>query len=320
MTDAVPLAVSALLAHPDLEKTFTLRAGQAGLDRVVAHARVQKSGLVFAGHLRGMDPGRVQVVGETEATYLESLKPAGRRKNLAAYFAREPALTLVTRGVEPLADLLDLAALTGSPVVLAEERSSVAIQQLHAVLDRLLAPTTTLHGVCVEVHGVGILLLGPSGIGKSEAALFLVQRGHRVVADDRVVLTRLPSGAVVGAAEPLLRHHVEIRGLGILDIRDLYGATAVHDEHPVELVIELCPWRDDEIYDRLGLDDLRYTLLGAEIKMLRVPIRPGRDMATLLEVAARNELLKRMGRHGARAFVERLAEATGTPVDVKARG
>jgi HPr kinase/phosphorylase len=305
----VPVAVSALLAHPSLAPNHQVCAGASGLARSVAHARVQKSGLVFAGHLAGMDPKRVQIVGETEQSYLRTLTPEACRAHVAAFFGLAPALTVVTRGAEPHPELVREADRTGSPLVVLEARSSDAIQALHGALDELLAPRETVHGNLVEIHGMGTLLLGPSGIGKSECALFLVERGHRLVADDRVRLTRPPRGGVHGGPEPLLRHHMEIRGLGILDIRDLYGATAVRDEVAIELVVELCAWEDAQSDDRLGIDDVTHALLGVPVPLLRIPIRPGREMATLLEVAARNEQLKRRGRHGARAFLEGLARA-----------
>jgi HPr kinase/phosphorylase len=305
----VPVTVSTLLAHPGLVAACVVRAGAAGLGRTVAHARVQKSGLVFAGHLAGMDPARVQIVGETEQSYLRTLDTATCRAHVAGFFALAPALTVVTRGAVPHAELLDHAERTGSPLVVVEGRSSDAIQALHAALDELLAPRETVHGNLVEIHGMGTLLLGPSGIGKSECALFLVERGHRLVADDRVCLTRPPRGGVHGSPEPRLQHHMEIRGLGILDIRDLYGATAVRDAVVIELVVELCAWEDTATDDRLGIDDHTYALLGVPVPLLRIPVRPGREMATLLEVAARNEQLKRGGRHAGRDFIARLTQA-----------
>ena len=202
----------------------------------------------------------------------------------------------MTRGVAPLPELVAHAERSGTPLVLAPDRSSATINDIHAVLDRLLAPRADVHGVMVEIHGVGTLLLGPSGIGKSECALFLVERGHRLVADDLVQLTRLPNSDVRGAPSPLLKHHLEIRGVGILNIRDLFGATAVCDEARVDLVVELCTFREGEPYERLGLDDQAVDLLGTSIAKLRIPVRPGRDMGVLLEISARNHLLKREGR------------------------
>ncbi len=307
------VSVRDLLADADLEEHVSVRAGQQGMDRAVTHARIQKSGLVLAGHVRGIVPTRVQILGETELTFLAGLDPATRRARIDGFIALGLSLVVVTRGVEPPPDLLDAATRTGTPLVVASPRSSTTINAIHAVLDRLLAPEQTVHGVLVEVHGLGTLLLGPSGIGKSECALFLVERGHRLIADDRVIITELVTGRVVGRPPPLLRHHLEVRGLGILDIRDLFGATAVRDDKAIDLVVELCPWRDDDDFDRLGLEDLSHAILGVTVPKLRIPVRPGRDMAVILEVAARNQLLKSAGRHAARDFARNLARSLGLP-------
>ncbi len=300
------ISVRELLAHPEVRDSFVLRTGEVGLDRLLSHPRVQKSGLVLALHARGVVPTRIQVLGETEISYLESLDPEVCLERVRFMFELGLSLVVVTRGVDPHPVLLAEAERSGTPLVVAPARSSMTINRLHAVLDQLLAPRARVHGVLVVVHGVGILLTGPSGIGKSECALFLVERGHRLVADDQVELTRMPNATVNGGPLPLLKHHLEIRGLGILNIRDLFGATAVRDMARVDLVVELCPFREDEDYERLGLDDLSTELLETPISKLRIPVRPGRDMAVILEISARNHLLKREGLHGARRFAERL--------------
>jgi HPr kinase/phosphorylase len=298
-----------MLEHPDVKGRFVVHAGWTGLDRLIDHPRVQKSGLVLVGHTQGVLTRRVQVLGETEISFLESLPPHDRSERVAFLCDLGCSVLVITRGVAPLPELARHAERSGTPLLVAPERSSATINEIHAVLDRLLAPRASLHGVLVEVHGVGTLLLGPSGIGKSECALFLVERGHRLVADDVVQLTRLPNSDVRGAPNPLLKHHLEIRGVGILNIRDLFGATAVVDEARIDLVVELCQWRDGEPYERLGLDQERITLLGTSIEKLRIPVRPGRDMGVLLEISARNHLLKREGLNGAERFVERLSRA-----------
>ncbi|MFK7985716.1 MAG: HPr(Ser) kinase/phosphatase [Sandaracinaceae bacterium] len=307
---ARPCTTRALLAQKSLAGIFTLAAGEAGLDRPIDHPRIQKSGLVLAGHPHGIVPTRVQILGETEISFLEALEPALRRERIAGFFALGLSCVVVTRGVTPPPTLVERADATGTPLVLSTPRSSASIAALHQVLDRALAPREQRHGVMVEVHGIGILLLGPSGIGKSECALFLVERGHRLVADDQVMLTRLPNQQVNAAPAPLLRHHLEIRGLGVLNVRDLFGATSVWDEAVVDLVAELTSW-DDEPYDRLGLDEHTETVLGVDLPRLRIPVRPGRDMAVILEVAARNQLLKSAGHHSARDFAKRLSRQLG---------
>ena len=286
-------------------------AGESGLDRPIDHPRIQKSGLVLAGHTHGIVATRVQVLGETEISFIESLGPGVREERVNGLLALGLSCVVVTRGVTPPRELVDAAQATQTPLLVAEPRSSGTITALHQALDRLLAPREQRHGVMVEVHGIGTLLLGPSGIGKSECALFLVERGHRLVADDQVWITRLPNNQVTAAPAPLLKHHLEIRGLGILNVRDLFGATSVWDEAVVDLVAELCPWNADEDYERLGLDDLTETILGVELPKLRIPVRPGRDMGVILEVAARNQLLKEAGHHSARDFARRLSRQLG---------
>jgi HPr kinase/phosphorylase len=303
------VSVREVLEHPEIKGRFVVHAGWTGLDRVIDHPRVQKSGLVLVGHTQGVVTTRVQVLGETELSFLEGLPPSLRSERVAFLCDLGCSLLVVTRGVAPLPELTRHAERSGTPLVVSPERSSSTINEMHAVLDRLLAPRASLHGVLVEIHGVGTLLTGPSGIGKSECALFLVERGHRLVADDVVQLTRLPNADVRGAPNPLLKHHLEIRGVGILNIRDLFGATAVCDEARIDLVVELCPWREGEPYERLGLDRETVALLGSSIEKLRIPVRPGRDMGVLLEISARNHLLKREGVNGAERFVERLSRA-----------
>lgn len=308
----VVVPVRAVVEHPDLRDTLVLYAGARGLDRMVDHPRVQKSGLMLVGHTQGLVRTRIQVLGETELSYLHGLDERTRSERVSFLCSLGISLIVVSRGVTPPDVLIAEAERHGTPLVGSPTRSSTTINGIHAVLDRLLAPRARLHGVLVEVYGVGTLLIGPSGIGKSECALFLVERGHRLVADDLVELTRMPNAAVLGSPAPLLRHHLEIRGVGILNIRDLFGATAVRDEARVDLVVELCQWREDEVYERLGLDDQQMELLGTKISRLRIPVRPGRDMGVLLEMAARNHLLKREGLHGAKRFAERLERELGT--------
>ncbi len=305
------VAVQALLTHPATVGLLHSVTGAAGLTRLVDHPRIQKSGLVFAGHEHGVVSTRVQIIGETEYSYLEKLPEAERRSRVSGYAAMLPSCTVITRGAEPFPELLESATEQEIAVLVSTARSSHSITCLHAALDELLAPSTAVHGVLVDIYGIGVLLTGKSGIGKSECALFLVERGHRLVADDRVRVRRAPDGVIHGTPEPLLRHHLEIRGLGILNIRDLFGAPAVREAVPVDLVVELAHFGDDEAVDRLGIDEAKIPLLGVPLPFLRIPVRPGRDLSVLLEVATRNQLLKAGGHHGARAFADRLAQTVG---------
>jgi HPr kinase/phosphorylase len=307
------VTVAQFLAEPRLKAVLRLVAGQHGQDRTIDHPRVQKPGLALAGHTHGVVPTRVQILGETEITYLQRLSPEEQLQRASVLFGLGLSLVVITRGIEPPRALVQAAQETSTPLAVAEPRSSHAIQAIHLVLDAILAPCETRHGVLMDVHGIGMLLLGPSGIGKSECALFLVERGHRLVADDQVILSLLPSEQIRGRAPALLRNHLEVRGIGIINVRDLFGANAVRSEKTVQLVVELCPWTDDEPFDRLGLDDSALDVLGIPIPMLRIPVRPGRNMAVILEVAARNQILKASGHDGARRFLSTLMDEVEDP-------
>lgn len=306
-----------LLQDPELGLELTLLAGKGGLDRRITHTRIQKSGLALAGHYHGVVPTRVQVLGETELSYLADLTPEQRARSADGLFGLNLSCVLVTRGSRPPDEFIDHANLTETPLALVRERSSRTINAVHALLDDRLAPRTTIHGVLVDVFGVGLLLVGASSIGKSECALDLVMRGHRLVADDVVECDFRPPGTVVGQPANLLRHHIEVRGLGVLNIKDLFGVTSVRERKRIDVVVRLVEWSADAEYDRMGIDDRHHVILGVPIRELVIPVRPGRNMGSILEIAARNQLLREAGHHGAREFFRRLEDAllTGSPSD-----
>jgi HPr kinase/phosphorylase len=315
------VSIRALLSDQGLGLDISLLAGGAGLDRQILHTRIQKSGLALAGHFHGIVPTRPQVLGQTELSYLARLSVDDRRRALRGYFSLNLCCVIVTQGKRsfedgasgmgalPVPELLECAEETGTPLLLSSERSSSTITALHALLDDRLAPRVRLHGVLVDVFGVGLLLIGSSGIGKSECALDLVMRGHRLVADDVVNCDYRPPAMVFGAPADLLRHHLEVRGLGILNIKDLFGVTAIRERKRIDVVVRLAEWSKDTEYDRLGVEDRYHVILGTKIRELLIPVRPGRDMASILEVAARNELLKNAGHHAAREFFNNLEGA-----------
>jgi HPr kinase/phosphorylase len=305
--ETVPeLTVRRMVESPDMGINLRPMAGQEGLDRPLRHPRVQKNGLALAGHHHGVVPTRVQVLGETELSYLDSLDSDSRSVAARDFFSLGLSCVVITGAHEPPRAFVTAAEATGTPLFVTDARSSRAINALHAVLDDLLAPSTRLHGVLVEVFGVGILLVGKSGIGKSECALELVRRGHGLVADDIVRCDWRPPGEVFGQPASLLKHQIEIRGLGILDLRELFGITAVRERKRIDVVVQLCEWTDEEEFDRLGVEERFHSILGTPIRELRVPVRPGRDMGSIIEMAARNELLRRDGRHTAQEFLQRI--------------
>ena len=300
------VVVRELVEDPQLAIRLRLLAGAMGFDRPLRHPRVQKNGLALAGHYHGVVPTRVQVLGETELAYVNSLDNDARGVSARGYFSLGLSCVIVSGGHEAPRAFVAAAEATGTPFLATTARSSRTINAIHAVLDDRLAPQTQLHGVLVDVHGIGILLNGKSGIGKSECALELVMRGHRLIADDVVRCDWRPPGMVFGRPADLLRHHIEIRGLGVLDIRELFGITAVGERKQIDLCVRLCEWNDKEEFDRLGVEERFHAILGTPIRELSVPVRPGRDMGSIIELAARNELLRRDGRHTASEFLERI--------------
>jgi HPr kinase/phosphorylase len=286
-----------------------LLAGRAGLARRITIPRIQKPGLALTGYVEQVHPERVQVLGLTEMGYLDKLSPAARTQGIANLMNLEPACVCITRGLTAPEEMRRLSDHRGVALFSTPLMSSIFIDRITKYLEDQLSPTTSIHGVLMDVLGVGILLLGKSGIGKSEAALDLVMRGHRLVADDIVDIRKRPPDIVFGSGSDIIKHHMEIRGLGIINIKDLFGIAAVRDTKKIELVIELVEWSPDEEYDRLGVEDLTYTILDVTIPQLRIPVRPGRNMTSIIEVAARNQLLKIQGHHSAREFQDRLNKA-----------
>lgn len=332
------MTAKTLLEEKALVVPVTLLAGAEGIERVIDHTRIQKSGLALAGHFHGIVPTRIQILGQTEQSFVNELDAAGRRRALKGFFGLGLSAVILTGQLGPsTGELMAAAEETQTPLMHSGDRSSVTITSLHALLDERLAPRQRLHGVLIDVFGVGLLLMGSSGVGKSECALDLVMRGHRLVADDVVECDYRPPGMVFGAPAQLLRHHLEMRGLGILNIKDLFGVTAIRERKRIDVVVRLSEdnprvvksaedaARDLEV-DRLGLDERFHNILGVPIPELVIPVRPGRDMASILEVAARNELLKNAGHHAARELFGAIESsiqgveihATETPPQVSA--
>lgn len=303
------VSVRTLLEDASLGLHLRVVAGRAGLERRVTHPRIQKSGLALVGHLHGLVPGRVQVLGETELSYVEGLNGVQQEEAAAHLFREAPCAVVITRGAAAPEPFIREAERRNCALLVVDERSSATITALHAALDEHLAPRTRLHGVLVDIFEVGVLLSGSSGIGKSECALELVMRGHRLVADDVVECDYRPPGMLFGEPAQKLRHHMEVRGLGILNIKDLYGVTAVRDRKRVDLLVELELWKEGAEYDRIGLEDHYKEILGVPVRVVRLPIQPGRNMSSIIEIAARAELLRRAGHHPAREFIDRIEQS-----------
>jgi HPr kinase/phosphorylase len=282
-------------------------AGMAGLGRTVSVPRIQKPGLALTGWPEQLHEGRVLVLGGTEIDYLVD-RGTAREAGIATMLASDPACIVVCRDREPPPELVAAVEARGVLLLVSSLLTSDFIAAVTAWMADRLAPATEVHGVLLDVLGIGVLVSGKSGIGKSETALDLVVRGHRLVADDVIRIRRQGAG-VIGRSAGVLGHNMEIRGIGIINVKDLFGIAAVRETKKIELVIELREWSPDEEYDRLGFDDRTDDLLGCPVPALRLPVRPGRNLATLVEVAARNQLLKLQGTHSARAFRDQLHRA-----------
>ena len=295
------------LRAPSLEiLDLALVAGDEGIGRPLTGWRIQRPGLAIAGFLPYIKPGRLQILGESELDYIATLSPLERRQRLGAIAALPVAGFVVTKGLTPPPELLRECRKRQVPLFVSPATTSVVIQRITGMLEESLAPQQTVHGVLVDVHGMGVLLIGESGIGKSECALDLITRGHRLVADDAVQISRFPSGELRGRASNLIRYHMELRGIGIINIKHLFGVSAVRTSQAVELVISLERWKPGEQYDRLGLSPETYEILGEKRPLMRLPVASGRNLAILIEIAARNELLKSQGYDAAREFTARV--------------
>ena len=285
--------------------TIELLAGANGLERHITSPYIQKTGLALAGFHEYLQAGRILLFGDSEVRFLESMEPDARRHALAKCFSELLPCLLVTGGAELPDEVAEEGERAAVPVLRTSVSTATAIGKLTAILEDRLAAREIIHGVLLDILGLGVLIVGESGIGKSECALDLVVRGHRLVAADTVEGRRRAESIVLGACPELTRHHMEVRGLGLINIRDLFGVASTRTSKRVELVVQLDRWDPDREYDRLGLDDDSYDLIGLKVPVIRMPVAPGRNLAILVEVAARNQLLRMRGINAARELVKR---------------
>jgi HPr kinase/phosphorylase len=299
------IQVRAFLSEAAAELGLRVCAGGSGLDREIFIPRIQKPGLALAGFLEYIHPGRVQILGQSEITFLEGLGPDKRRSVLSDVCARDIGCFIITKGLTPPAELMELSNQSGIPLLVTRVVSSHLIVGVIEFLEEHLAPRLALHGVFLDVYGLGVLILGDSGVGKSEAALDLVVRGHKLVSDDMVEIQRTGK-CLNGAGAELSLYHMELRGLGLINIKDLFGVAAVRRRKDLDLVIQLDRWKEGKEYDRLGLEERTYDILGVALPYVEMPVAPGRNLAVLIEVATRNHLLRLKGYAPARDFAEKL--------------
>jgi HPr kinase/phosphorylase len=285
---------------------LTLMAGRKGLKKKITHSQVQKMGLALTGFIQFINPERLQIIGNTEIAYFETLTPEMQEKVIQQICSLPLSCLVITRGLEIPDLLLREADEKGIPLFRTSLRSLDFIERVTKFLEEKLSSTSSLHGVLLDVFGVGVLILGKSGIGKSECALDLILRGHRLVADDMVHIQKRSPSSVIGSGFEVIQHHMEIRGLGIINIRSLFGVEAIREKKKIELVVELMEWDAHREYDRLGFEEEKFSILDVELPMLRIPVTPARNLTTIIEVAVRNHLLKVMGYDSALEFEKKL--------------
>lgn len=281
----------------------------------VGRTDVNRAGLQLAGFFDHFEPQRIQIIGTAEYVFLQKMEPEKRTTAVADFFKSSPVAVVFTHTHRPDDEIIDLAKMFDVPLLCTEERTSGVMYDLVAFLNVRLAPTITRHGVLVEVYGEGLLILGDSGIGKSETAIELIKRGHRLIADDAVEISAVSSKTLVGRAPDLIRHYVELRGIGVVDVRRIFGVGAVKDSEKIDMIVKLEPWEDGKAYNRMGLEEEYTDIMGHMIPTTVIPVKPGRNLAIILEIAAMNNRQKRMGYNAAREFNNKLMESAGLPVD-----
>ncbi len=302
------LKVSELLERKRKTLSLEVVAGRSGLERQISTPEVSSPGLALSGYTDRFVATRVQVLGQTELSYLASLPPADRAAALAYVFGSGIPCVFITKGMEAPPGLTEAADAAGVAVLRTSLKTGDFYRRLQPYLEEAFAPRTSLHGSLADVYGVGLLFMGPSGIGKSECVLDLVERGHRLVADDVVLAHRRGSDVLIGRGHDAQRHHMEIRGIGIIDVRALFGIRAVRQQKRIEVVVQLEEWSEDGAYDRTGLAKDSTDILGVAVPQVMVPLNPGKNITVIAEVVAMNHLLHYSGVDTAAAFQRDLLE------------
>ena len=274
----------------------------------VSTPEVDRPGLALAGFVEMFNPQRIQIIGRAEHTYLCELTAEQRQMRIEEFLKIKPVAVIMTSDLKAPEEIVDIVKRYGVPLLSTSVRTSEFMASLIASLNTSLAPRITRHGGLVEVYGEGILILGDSGIGKSETAIELVKRGHRLIADDAVEIKRVSAKTLVGSAPELIRYYIELRGIGIVDVRRLFGMGAVKATERIDLVINLEHWDPEKMYDRFGLEEQYENILGINVPSITIPVHPGRNLAVVLEIAAMNNRQKKMGYNTAEEFNKRLME------------
>ncbi len=311
------LTVRQILKDLADDMPFGIATSGDGLDSVIGTGELSKPGLLLAGFEQGFAAERIQILGEAELAFLGALDADGRKQALKRLIVACVPCVVVTDGHEPPAELIELCNDVGIPVLKTEFGSNQVVRQVGAAIDKWLCPRTSIHGTLVDVYGMGLLFTGASGIGKSECGLDLVEHGHRLVADDVVTVTRTPQDYLIGSGSDLLRYNMEIRGIGIIDLRAVYGIRAIRRQKRIEIEVRLVHWSDLDDYERLGLDEKTTEILGVEIPIVTLPLVPGKNVTVIAEVIALNQLLKLEGIHPARELDKRLKDLAADKARVR---
>jgi len=290
--------------------------GEGGLKRPIVTADLYRPGLEMAGYYEFHPAERVQILGKTELTFFDGLSPAEKKDRVTRLCAsaNTPCI-LISRGFDVPEELLEAAQERQLPILRTKMATTILASRITGFLENKLAPSTTIHGVLVDVYGIGMLISGTSGIGKSETALELVKRGRRLIADDAVEIRQTADHVLIGNAPDLIKHLLEIRGVGIINVMTLFGAGAVRSVKKISVVVKLETWQQDKQYDRLGLDEETTRIIETDIPLVTIPVRPGRNLAVIIEVAAMNYRLKRMGYNAALQFTNKLTETLAEDMD-----
>ncbi|MGH7475020.1 MAG: HPr(Ser) kinase/phosphatase [Longimicrobiales bacterium] len=304
-----PITIDDLLRVKGESLQLELLNPSADVSREILEPSISSPGLVLAGYTGRIPRGRLQVLGETEIMFLCSLDEAKARELLSAFLRLPMPAVVVTKGQTIPPPLIEVTDELGVPLLRSSLKTGEFYRRIQPFLEFCFAPTTTVHGSLADVYGVGLLFIGQSGIGKSECVLDLVERGHRLVADDVVYITRRGNDVLIGRGHELQRHHMEIRGIGIIDIPALFGVRSIRQQKRIEVVVQLEEWSDGAAYDRTGLDSQQVEYLGVHLPMVTVPLNPGKNITVISEVVAMNHLLKYSGIDTAALFNERLKEA-----------
>ena len=296
MPEVYTIPLSKIIHELQLETAFLPKSAD---DILIQSRDVVRPGMELNGYHEYFDPNRIAVLGRAEMYMLESLKPERRAMALDSYLSLKPPAVIVARGIDPGKDFMEIAETYHVPVLRTTESTSNVVASLVAYLNVELAPRITRHGVLVEVYGEGILLVGDSGVGKSETAIELIKRGHRLIADDAVEIRRVSSKSLVGQSPENIRHFIELRGIGIINARRIFGLGAVKLQEKIDMCINLEIWDATKVYDRMGMDSEYTEILGIKVPVMTIPVKPGRNLAIIIEVAAMNNRQKKMGYNAA---------------------